>query len=597
MINGITSMSTDAPMCLDRKDTDRSRDLSQPLERLSPDESLKANSDQLRGTIAEGFEDEITRGITADDQKLMKFHGLYQQDDRDLRDERRRQRLEPAFSYMVRVRLPGGVCNSRQWLKLDELARAFGGESLRLTTRQTFQLHRILKHNLRATMQGLRDVGLDTRAACGDDSRGIMCSANPQVSALHAEVRALAKRISDQAIPKTGAYREIFYEEERKAADGPEEPFYGRTYMPRKFKIGFVIPPDNDIDVYAQDLGFIAIASRDKLKGFNVAIGGGLGRTDQTPSTYPRLADVIGFVPVDKVSSVVDAVMGTQRDFGDRADRAQARFKYTIDSKGLDWIKVEIEARLGFDLAPARPVRFTSNGDRLGWTGGEDGRQHFTLLVQNGRITNTADHSMLDGLREVAGLGPVVFRITPNQNLILADIPRERRRDVEELMTAHGLAELNRGSGIRRNAMACVALPTCGLAMAEGERYMPELVSKIEAITARHGLTDAPITLRLTGCPNGCSRPYIAEIGLTGRAPGKYNLYLGGGFHGQRLNKMVLENAAEPAILALLEKVIAHYGRDRRESEPFGDFAIRAGYVAEVLEGRSFNAATGPRQH
>lgn len=568
---------------------DRSHDISQQLDELSADERLKAGSDQLRGHISEGLREHITGAVPGSDPKLMKFHGIYQQDDRDVRGERARKKLEPAFSFMVRIRLPGGVCSPSQWLKLDELARAYGGHTLRLTTRQTFQLHRVLKTNLQSTICGLREVLLDTRAACGDDSRGVMSSVTPQLSALHAEISALAKRASDHAIPKTGAYREIWYEEEREAIEGPEEPFYGPTYMPRKFKIGFVIPPVNDIDVYAQDLGFIAIACRGKLAGFNVAIGGGLGRTDKAPHTYPRLADVIGFVAPEQVLATIDAVMEVQRDFGNRADRARARFKYTIDDKGLDWIKAEIEKRLGFALGPSRPYRFSSNGDLLGWSRGDNGRWYYTLFVENGRIINTPDSMMMDGLREIARVHGGMFRLTPNQNLMIADIAPSARRAVLKLMQRHGLDKLNRGSGLRLNSMACVALPTCGLAMAESERYLPHLITKLDGILEAHGLAGDPITIRMTGCPNGCARPYIAEIGLTGRVAGRYNLFLGGGFHGERLNKMYLENVDENEIIAVLDKVLGHYARDRYAGEHFGDFAIRAGYVAEVKEGRHFN--------
>jgi len=559
---------------------DRSRDLSQPLDKLHPDETLKANSDHLRGGIVDGLADPVTRAVLGEEQKLMKFHGLYLQDDRDIRDERRRQKLEPAYGFMVRVRLPGGVCSPSQWLKLDRLARDFAGESLRLTTRQTFQLHRVLKNNLRPAIQGLRDVLLDTRAACGDDCRGVMCSVNPRLSALHAELYVIAKRASDHASPKTGAYREIWYEEERAPTTSPEEPLYGRTYMPRKFKIGFVIPPINDVDVYAQDLGFIAIIEQGKLVGFNVAIGGGMGRIDRNPNSYPRLADVIGFVAVESVLPTIDAVMEVQRDYGDRSDRARDRFKYTIDDKGLEWVKAEIETRLGFELGAARVYDFTSNGDTLGWQRGEDGLQHFTLFIQNGRITNAPDCRLLDGMRAIARMHKGEFRVTPNQNLIISNIAKADRDKIEGTLRAHGLLELNRGSGLRLNAMACVAFPTCGLAMAEAERYLPDLITKIEEILSRHDLYDEPITIRMTGCPNGCARPsYISDIGLTGRAPGKYNLYLGGGFHGQRLNKLVLENVGEEAILDKLGGVIAHYARERNVSEHLGDFALRAGYL------------------
>jgi sulfite reductase (NADPH) hemoprotein beta-component len=585
-------MSTDGPPAAAGAQPDRSHDLSQPLDDLGPDETLKADSDQLRGTITQSLADEVTAAVRPDDAKLMKFFGIYQQDDRDIRDERRRQKLEPAYFFMARVRLPGGVCSPSQWLKLDELARAYGAETLRLTTRQTWQLHRILKQNLRPTIQGLREVLLDTKAACGDDTRGVMCTVNPSLSEVHRQVQALAKQASDHATHKTGAYDEIWYGAERAHTSGPEEPFYGRTYLPRKFKIGFAIPPSNDIDVYSQDLGFIAIAPRGKLQGFNVAIGGGLGRTDQAPATYPRLASVIGYIDADRLIETIDAVMSVQRDYGDRVDRAHARFKYTIDDKGLDWITAEIERRLGFALARAKRYSFTSNGDPIGWTTGEDGRHHLTLFIENGRVKNTPQRPMLDGLRAIARADICTFRITPNQNLIIADIAPEDRSAIEALLREHDLGERQTNSALRLNSMACVALPTCGLAMAESERYLPELLTKVEAILAAHDLTDDAITLRMTGCPNGCARPYIAEIGLTGRAPGKYNLYLGGGFHGQRLNKMYLENVGETAILEALDQTLGHYARDRQPGERFGDFAIRAGYVPEVHEGKHFNDVT-----
>lgn len=564
---------------------DRSRDLSQALDRLGADERMKDASDYLRGTIAEGLLDRITGAVpSADDVKLMKFHGIYQQDDRDLRDERRRQKLEPAYQFMIRVRLPGGVCTPAQWLQLDELARAHGGETLRITTRQTFQFHWVLKDSLRPVIQGLHETLLDTIAACGDDSRGVMCTVDPQASRFHAEVAALAKRVSDHVIPKTRAYHEIWYGEERIASSVPEEPFYGRTYMPRKFKIGFALPPSNDIDVYAQDLGFIAIGGPQGLEGFNVVIGGGMGRTDQAHETYPRLASLIGFVPVDRVIACADAVMTVQRDYGDRKDRQRARFKYTIDDKGLDWVKAEIERVMGAPFEKARPFAFASNGDSYGWQETPDGSFLYTVFVENGRL----DARLLDAFRDIARIHRGAFRLTPNQNLIIAGVRAEDRPVIEALLAEHW-PDGHEISPLRRNAIACVALPTCGLAMAESERYLPSLLDKIEAILARHGLSAEPITIRMSGCPNGCSRPYIAEIGLTGRAPGKYNLYLGGGFHGERLNCMVRENVGEAVILELLDEVLGRYGREREPGERFGDFIIRAGIAREVTEGRFFN--------
>jgi len=560
---------------------DRSTDVSQPLGRLGPDETLKHESDQLRGSIRQSLADELSWAVAQGDAKLLKFQGIYQQDDRDLRDERRRQRLEPAYQFMVRVRLPGGVCTPAQWLKLDTLARTYGNGTLRMTTRQTFQFHWVLKHGLQPLIQGLSEVGLDSVAACGDDSRGVMCAVNPELSALHAELAALAKESSDRAVPRMHAYREIWYGEARAETSGAEEPFYGSTYMPRKFKIGFVLPPSNDIDIYAQDLGYIAIVEDGAIVGFNVVIGGGMGRTDRVPTTYPRLASLIGFIPKDRVFATSEATMSVQRDYGNRLDRARARFKYTIDDKGLDWVKAEIERRLGFAFAPARPHAFTSNGDVLGWARGTDGRHHFTVHVDNGRLLAGADGPAMDGLRAIAEIHKGSFRLTPNQNVIIADIAPRARAGIARLLAQYGLDSTAPGSGLRRNAMACVALPTCGLAMAESERYLPSLLDKLDPLLVRHGLADTPITLRMSGCPNGCSRPYIAEIALTGRAPGKYNLYIGGGFHGERLGTLHRENIGEAQILETLDSLFARYAAERGAGEHFGDFCVRAG-LAQV---------------
>ena len=565
--------------------TDRSCDISQPLERLSPDESLKAESDYLRGTIALGLLDRITSAVPGNDIKLMKFHGIYEQDDREVRDERRRQKLEPAFQFMIRVRLPGGICTTERWLKISDLARAHGNETLRMTTRQTFQFHWVLKQNIVPVIRGLHEVLLDTVAACGDDSRGVMATVNPQFPALQAELAALAQTVSDHVIPKTRAYHEIWYGEERIASSEPEEPFYGQTYMPRKFKIGFVIPPNNDIDIYAQDLGYIAIIGEDgKIAGFNVAIGGGMGRTDKAPRTYPRTASVIGFITPDRLISVTDAVMSVQRDYGNRADRSRARFKYTIDDKGLDWIKLAIEDRAG-PLESARPYDFTSNADIYGWIESNDGFHHFTLFIENGRL----NRDTLDKIAQIAHVHKGHFRLTPNQNLMIANVATADKPEIEALLRETGLITFNERSVLRLNSIACVALPTCGLAMADSERYLPDLITKIEGILARYNLQDEPITLRMTGCPNGCSRPFIAEIGLTGRAPGKYNLYLGGGFHGQRLNRLYRENIGEPTILEALDEVLGRYATERLPDEHFGDFTIRAGIIREVTEGRFSN--------
>jgi sulfite reductase (NADPH) hemoprotein beta-component len=549
------------------------------LDKLHPNEALKARSRFLRGTIAEGLEDPLTGAISAADQKLVKFHGMYMQDNRDLRDERRRQKLEPAYEFMVRVRLPGGVLGSKQWLALDGIAREYGSGTLRLTTRQTFQFHGLLKGNLRAAIKKLDSHLLDTVAACGDDCRGVMSAVNPALSSLHREVYQLARHTSEHMRWKSRAYREIWLGDECVAggAEEPEEPFYGPTYLPRKFKIGFAIPPVNDIDVYAQDLGFIAIADGERLCGFNVCVGGGMGRTDRKPETYPRVADVVGFVSADKVLAVAQHTAAIQRDHGNRVDRSRARFKYTLDTHGLPWFCAELEKRLGFALEPARAFAFSTNSDQVGWQEGSDGLWHLTLFVENGRIANGEQRELMNALRSVAQRHDVEFRLTPNQNLVISKVPAGDRAKIEALLTRCGVAASSGESPLRLASMACVALPTCGLAMAESERYLPSLLAEVELLLERHGLARQAITLRMTGCPNGCARPYLAEIGLTGRAPGKYNLYLGGAPQGHRLNVLHAENLDEARILALLDQLFARFARERGEGEAFGDFVMRIG--------------------
>ncbi len=570
-------------------EVDRSADISQPLEKLSADERLKAASNYLRGTIAESLLNPITGAVTETDTKLMKFHGIYQQDDRDLRDERRRQKLEPAYQFMIRVRLAGGVCTPEQWLKLSELALAYGTPSLRLTTRQTFQFHGVLKHSLKPTIQGLHSVLLDTIAACGDDTRGIMASVNPHLSALHREVLELARATSNHVIPKQHGYHEIWLDGKKYLSSEPEEPMYGATYLPRKFKFGFAIPPLNDIDVYSQDVGLIAIAEGETLLGFNVTVGGGMGRTDRAPETYPRLGDLIGYIPKEQLLHFAQTIVEIQRDYGNRANRARARFKYTVDDKGLPWLRGELERRLGFALETPRAATFTTNGDQYGWIKGSDGRWHYTLFIENGRVADRDNLQLMTGLQEVARMHHGEFRVTPNQNLIIANVAAKDKKQIERVLEAHGLGQSNHASTLRLNSMSCVGLPTCGLAMAESERYLPTLISKIEPILTQYGLADEPITLRMTGCPNGCSRPYIAEIAFTGRAPGKYNMYLGGGHHGQRLNRLYLENIGEERILQELDTLFGRFAQDRLEGEHFGDFAIRAGYIRPVLAGKDSN--------
>lgn len=568
-----------------REAGDRSRDVSQPLDKLHGNERLKAGSNYLRGTIAAGLADPVTWAVEEHDNKLMKFFGIYMQDDRDLRDERRRQKLEPAWMFMVRLRLPGGVVTPAQWLVLDALSDSHGNGTLRITDRQTFQYHGVVKPKLKSLIQGLRTVGLDTIAACGDDNRGVLASSSPYRSAVHAAIHELAKAVSAHLRPRTSAYAEIWYDEPPAGPD--HEPLYGPTYLPRKFKIGFAVPPVNDIDVYAQDLGFIAIVTDGRLAGFNVTVGGGMGRTDNAPHTYPRLGDVIGFVTPDRVLAIAEHTVAIQRDYGDRVDRHHARFKYTIDDRGLDWFSAELAHRCGFALEAARPFRFERNTDEFGWVQSEDGLWHHTLFVLNGRVKDDATTRVRSALRAIARVHDGEFRLTTNQNVVISRVREEHKARIEALLAEHDIRPEK--SLLQRNAVSCVALPTCALAMAESERYLPGLIDKIEAIMTACGVADQPVTIRMSGCPNGCSRPYIGEIAFTGRAPGKYNMYLGGGAHGQRLNKMLLENVGEEKILATLGEIFRRYAGERTPGEPFGDFVIRAGIVPEVKAGREFN--------
>lgn len=547
---------------------------------LSDFERIKDASRQLRGTIAEGLRDPVTNAISDDDNKLLKFHGSYQQDDRDLREERRKQKLEPAYSFMLRARLPSGVVTPAQWLVFDRLAREHANGTLRITTRQTFQWHGIIKQRLKPTIAAIHDALATTIAACGDVVRNVVSTPNPVESSAHALAYAWATRLSEELSPRTRAYHEIWLDGEPLVGEPKDaEPLYGRTYLPRKFKIGLAIPPLNDIDVFAQDLGLIAIIERGELQGFNVAIGGGMGATHGDPSTYPRLASVIGFVAPERLLAVAETIVAVQRDWGNRSERKHARLKYTLDHRGLDAFKAELEQRLGFALEPERAFHFDHNGDRYGWTEGSDGRWHLTLQIESGRLADVGERRWLSGLRELAKVHDGDFRLTCNQNVIIANVAAEQRGRIDAIVAAHGLDGYRTDSGIRRHAVACVALPTCGLAMAESERYLPALLPKLETLLDTHGLRDAPILLRLSGCPNGCSRPYLAEIALVGRGPGRYDLRLGADFRGQRLNQVYRENVDEPAILEALSPLFAHYAAERGDGEGFGDFLVRIGVV------------------
>jgi len=543
-------------------------------------ERIKRASRGLRGTLEVSLADPVTGALAEADQTLIKYHGSYQQDDRDLREERRRQKLEPDHQFMIRTRTPGGVVSPAQWLKLDAVATRFATRGLRITTRQAFQFHGVVKGELKATMQAINAAMVDTLAACGDVNRNIAVSAAPQVSDLHAAVHAQAAALSQHLLPRSRAYYEIWLDQEKLVDSQPEaDPVYGEAYLPRKFKIAFAIPPDNDVDVFAQDLGFIAIVDEGRLVGYDVTVGGGMGSTHGDAETFPRLADVIGFVAPGDVLAVAEAVVTTQRDWGNRAVRKRARLKYTIVDRGLDAFVVEVERRAGLSLQPARAFGFDHNRDRFGWRRADDGRWLVTLWLPAGRILDAEGSPHLTGLRRIAahldGSGSAEFRMTANQNLVIAGLDDAQRATVQALMGTHGLDLHERLPPLALGAIACVALPTCGLAMAEAERYLPTLVERVQALMQAHGLAHEDLHLRVSGCPNGCSRPFLGEVALVGKAPGRYNLMTGADHQGRRLNRLHLENADEAAILAALDGLLAAWAERRRPGERFGDFIER----------------------
>ncbi|MFP3684534.1 assimilatory sulfite reductase (NADPH) hemoprotein subunit [Bacillus sp. SIMBA_026] len=554
-------------------------------------EDIKEKSDYLRGTLKEVMLDRISAGIPDEDNRLMKHHGSYLQDDRDLRNERQKQKLEPAYQFMLRVRMPGGVSTPEQWLVMDELAQKYGNNTLKLTTRETFQMHGILKWNMKKTIQKINAALLDTIAACGDVNRNVMCASNPHQSEIHAEVYEWSKKLSDDLLPRTRAYHEIWLDEERVAGtpDTETEPMYGPLYLPRKFKIGIAVPPSNDIDVFSQDLGFIAIVEEGKLIGFNVAIGGGMGMTHGDTATYPQLSKVIGFCKPEQLYDVAEKTITIQRDYGNRSVRKNARFKYTVDRLGLENVKAELENRLGWQLDEAKPYHFDHNGDRYGWVKGIKGKWHFTMFIEGGRVTDYENYKLMTGLREIAKVHTGDFRLTSNQNLIIGNVSSQKKKQISALIEQYGLTDGRQHSALRRSSMACVALPTCGLAMAEAERYLPKLIDKIEAIVDENGLRDEEITIRMTGCPNGCARHALGEIGFIGKAPGKYNMYLGAAFDGSRLSKMYRENIGEEEILSELRTILPRYAKEREEGEHFGDFVIRTGIIKATTDGTNFH--------
>ena len=567
---------------------------------LADNERLKDQSQYLHGTISSDLGDSLTGGFNGDNFQLIRFHGMYEQDDRDIRAERVEQKLEPLKNVMLRCRLPGGIINPQQWLGIDQFATEqtmYG--SIRLTNRQTFQFHGVLKDNIKPMHQWLNELGLDSIATAGDVNRNVLCTSNPVESSLHEEAYEWAKKISEHLLPKTKAYADIWLDGEKlhstenfaeatpladavKSGDATE-PVLGKNYLPRKFKTTVVIPPHNDVDLHANDLNFIAIGEKGKLVGFNVLVGGGLSMEHGNTKTYPNTAVEFGFVPLNKTLDAAAAVVSVQRDWGNRSDRKNAKTRYTIERVGKQVFIEEVENRMGAKFEPIRPYAFTSRGDRIGWVQGEDKKWHLTLFIENGRLLDYPGRALKTGMREIAKVHKGDFRLTANQNLIVAGVAQKDKAKIEKIAREHGLLS-DAVTPQRENSMACVSLPTCPLAMAEAERFLPQFTDKIDALFAKHGLSDEHIVLRITGCPNGCGRAMLAEIGLVGKAVGRYNLHVGGNREGTRIPRLFKENITEDEILTILDGWLADWASGRLQDESFGDFAVRTGIVKPVLD-------------
>lgn len=565
--------------------------LDEYLGPLSDNERLKKESHFLRGTIDQDLQNRITGGFIDDNFQLIRFHGMYQQDDRDIRVKRQKQKLEPLHNVMLRARMPGGIITPKQWLAIDKFATHHTlYSSIRLTTRQTFQLHGILKPNIKLMHKTLNKIGIDSIATAGDVNRNVLCTSTPLRSELHQQAYQWAKKISEHLLPKTRAYAEIWLDGEKIEGHQDEEPILGGQYLPRKFKTAVVIPPQNDIDVHANDLSFVAIAQKGILIGFNVLVGGGLAMTYGDTSTYPRKADDLGFILLNKTLDVATAVVTTQRDWGNRSNRKNAKTKYTLDRVGRDVFKAEVEKRAEVIFEESKPYQFTGRGDIFGWMDGIDGKHHLTLFIENGRLVDSLDKPLKKGVAEIAKIHKGDFRMTANQNLVIAGVLASQKAKIENLAREYGLMD-DSVSKQRKNSMACVAFPTCPLAMAEAERFLPHFVSKVESIMDKHGLADEYIILRVTGCPNGCARAMLAEIALVGKALGRYNLYLGGNREGSRVPKMYKENITDAHILEEIDTLVGRWAKEQNNGECFGDFVIRVGIIAEVkISKRDFYA-------
>jgi sulfite reductase (NADPH) hemoprotein beta-component len=528
----------------------------------------------LSGTISQTLADASAERFSEDDYEFLKFHGIYQGDDRDQR------KVAKHYIFMVRGRLPGGVVKTEHYLTFDRLATQYGNNTLRITSRQGFQFHGVVKAGLGPLVRAINEVLATTLAACGDVNRNVTASPTPATSELVDEVQADARKVSDALLPKTKAYHQIWVEGQQlklpdEAAANFVDPLYGRTYLPRKFKVAFAVPPVNDIDVFTNCLGFVAIAEAGKLAGYNLLAGGGMGMTHGNVQTFPRLADVIGFITPGQVVEAAKAVLTIHRDFGDRTNRKHARLKYVLEEMGVGPFRAELERRLGWKLPPARPFQFERQGDVFGWQRQRDGNYFLGLYVEAGRIKDTDTIRLKTALQKIVGQFKLETRLTPSQNLVLVNIRDADRGAITGLLAEHGVNVDKQGTTISRVSMACPALPTCGLALAESERALPGMLAKVGQLLAEVGLPEEEIIIRMTGCPNGCVRPAMAELSFVGRGPGRYQINFGGNVASTRLNRPYRDSVKAEEIVNELRPVFARFVKERAPAERFGDFCQR----------------------
>jgi len=553
---------------------------------LSKVEAIKLNSNHLRGSIAAEL-DEQTPAFTEAAEQLLKFHGVYQQDDRDRRKEARKLGLDKHHQMMIRTRVPGGVAGAAGYLAHDQIAGRWGDGTMRVTTRQNFQLHGILKGDMRPAIRAINQTLLTTLGGCGDQVRNIMCCPVPVKDPLREEVLAILAGLVPALTPETRAYHEIWINGERVAGAAPEaEPLYGDRYLPRKFKVAVALEGDNCVDVYANDLALVA--HRDSgdggVDGFTVLVGGGMGRHRNKPQTFAAVAVPMAWVGPDQVIALSRAVVAVQRDHGDRQNRRHARLKYLIADRGVAWFRDQVQQRLGFPLCEPRSLVWPMVDDHLGWHDQGDGLLYLGIFVENGRIADQPNapgggHRLRTGLRRIVEeIAPQVV-LTPQQNVILGGIRPALRGRVDELLAEHAIAPIERLSLAVRNSMACPAYPTCGLAVAESERALPDLIRAIDAVVEELGLGGEQISYRMTGCPNGCARPYQGDVGFVGTTLGKYDVFLGGDPQGTRLNHLYAAAVPLAELCSLLRGPLQAYRDERTEGESFGDWCTRAGVV------------------